>query len=138
MHQSPVQATEHSKWYKPYTWGYGIGIGKDQTAAADHNMVGLEPPTTETSTGNRWKSMRKELTPAAVWNKAKQIKLQEEQDDTTYWLAYCGDFDIPPPPPNPTEWRNDNSICPQDLAVHHDVCVMGHYSTLVDRTNPII
>jgi hypothetical protein len=64
-------------------------------------MSGLLPPRLALATGERVCVKNKHQ----LWceNKAKQINIQEEQDDTTYWLAYCGDFDISPPPPNPTE-----------------------------------
>jgi hypothetical protein len=77
------------------------------------NNSGLEPPTLasgERVNGKNKSQLKKE-------NKAKRIKLQELQSKQSYWTEYKGDFEAPPAKENPLEWRN--SMCPQNLALHH-------------------
>jgi hypothetical protein len=74
---------------------------------------GLNPPTLKTGEridGNNKRQLRRE-------NKAKRIEKQEDQEETSYWSTYKGEFVLPRQKDGLKKWVGE--MCPSNLALHH-------------------
>jgi hypothetical protein len=79
----------------------------------EEKFVGLKPPTLESGAqidGTNKRQLRQE-------NKQRRIRKQEEQEESSYWSHYKGEFVMPPQLKGLEEWRG--SMCPSNLALHH-------------------
>ena len=79
----------------------------------DETGWGLGPPKLSTGAridGNNKRQDKRE-------NKVARRCMQELQKDPHYWTAYRGDFELPGPQENPTDWKG--SMCPKNLALEH-------------------
>ena len=85
----------------------------DNVGTLDNSNNGLAPPilaSGEPVTGASKERHRLE-------NKRKRIRLQEEQEEVSYWANHQGQFSIPTPKHSPSKYRG--SMCPSGLALDH-------------------
>ena len=95
----------------------GDGTRYKRNSAAIENSedtpTGLQPPRLSTNTpvtGLTTPRLR-------IENKRHRRKLQQEQDQPTWWTTHKGDFVPPPRKESPRHYRNN--MCPRGLALHH-------------------